>query len=156
MKVVAVVQARAGSTRLPGKVLMELAGRPMLAQILRRVAAASRVDEVVLATSDLERDDPVAAVAEAEGVAVFRGSEEDVLARFVGAARSADADVVMRITGDCPLIAPEVIDAVVARLVDEGADYASNVLRRTFPKGLDAEALTMDALERIDELGTSP
>jgi spore coat polysaccharide biosynthesis protein SpsF len=156
MKVVAVVQARAGSTRLPGKVLMEVGGRPMLAQILRRVAAADRVDEVVLATSDLERDDPVAAVAEAEGFGVFRGSEEDVLARFLGAARGADADVVVRITGDCPLIAPEVIDAVVERLVEDGADYASNVLRRTFPKGLDAEALTMDALERIGELGTSP
>jgi spore coat polysaccharide biosynthesis protein SpsF len=156
MKVVAVVQARAGSTRLPGKVLMDVAGRPMLVQILRRVAAASRVDEVVLATSDLERDDPVAEVAASEGFSVFRGSEQDVLARFAGAARAANADVVVRITGDCPLIAPEVIDEVVARLVEDGADYASNVLERTFPKGLDTEALTREALERIDELGTSP
>src|SRR5688500_8132039 len=139
MKVVAVVQARAGSTRLPGKVLMDVAGRPMLARIMHRVAAASRVDEVVLATSDLDRDDPVAELAASEGFGVFRGSEEDVLGRFAGAARAADADVVVRITGDCPLIAPEVIDEVVTRLVDDGADYASNVLRRTFPKGLDAE-----------------
>ena len=154
MRVVALVQARTGSSRLPGKVLMDLHGRPMLAQLLSRLRQAARLDEVVVATSDLPQDDPVADVAQAEGVRVFRGDERDVLARMLGAARMADADVVVRITGDCPLVDPGVVDQVVGEL--EGHDLASNAIHRTFPRGLDTEALTRDALERIGELATSP
>jgi spore coat polysaccharide biosynthesis protein SpsF len=157
-RVVALVQARMGSTRLPGKVLMDLGGRPLLAQLLARLGRARRIDDVVVATSDLERDDPVAALAEAEGVLAVRGDERDVLSRMLTAARAARADAVVRVTADCPLIDPAVVDAVVARLVDdpEGCDYASNILRRTYPRGLDTEALWTDALERIARLGTSP
>lgn len=157
MNVVAVVQARMTSTRLPGKVLMEVAGMPLVLHTLRRLAAARSVDSVVLATSDGPADDPLAALAAEEGVACHRGSEADVLRRFSDAARAAEADVVVRITGDCPLIDPDVVDRVVGELVDDpaGCDYASNVLRRTFPKGLDTEVLWSDALERIDRLATS-
>ena len=154
MRVVALVQARTGSSRLPGKVLMDLHGRPMLAQLLSRLRTAQRIDEVVVATSDLPADDAVAELAEAEGVRVFRGDERDVLSRMLGAARVAEADVVVRITGDCPLIDPAVVDQVVSELGDH--DLASNAIQRTFPRGLDTEVLTRDALERIAQLATSP
>jgi spore coat polysaccharide biosynthesis protein SpsF len=147
-----------GSSRLPGKVLMDLGGRPLLAQLLGRLRRAQRLDEVVVATSDLARDDPVAALAEAEGVRAVRGDERDVLARMTSAARESRADAVVRVTADCPLIDPGVVDRVVAELLEhpDGADYASNILRRTYPRGLDAEALWTDVLVRAARLGRSP
>jgi spore coat polysaccharide biosynthesis protein SpsF len=151
---VAIVQARMTSSRFPGKVLAELAGVPMLAQELRRLAAAASIDEIVVATTRNGADDPVAALAEREGARVFRGEEHDVLGRYVGAAREASADVVVRITADCPLLDPEIVDRVV-RALHEKADYAANVLVRTFPYGLDCEALHRETLERVDALATS-
>lgn len=154
----AVVQARTGSARLPGKVLMDVAGLPLIAHTLRRLKPAEALDSIVLATSDLDRDDELAEVAAAEGATVVRGPEDDVLTRFVMAADETQADMVVRITGDCPLPDPAVVDRVVRELADRGqdADYASNVIRRTYPKGLDVEALWSEALRRIDQLATSP
>src|SRR5689334_12000440 len=143
------------STRLPGKVLMEVAGIPLVAHTLRRLAACERVDRVLLATTDRSIDDPLVALAQDEGVACSRGSESDVLGRVRDAAADADADVVVRITGDCPLLDPAVVDRVVDELLASGCDYASNVVRRTYPKGLDAEALWRDTLERLNRLATS-
>lgn len=150
------VQARMASTRLPGKVMMDVAGMPLVAHTLRRLAAAERVDRIVLATSDGAVDDPLVALAEEEGVVWHRGSEADVLRRVLDAASAAGADAVVRITGDCPLLDPGVVDRVVDELLAGGCDYASNVMRRTYPKGLDAEALWRDTLERLDRLATSP
>ena len=157
MKVVAVVQARMASSRLPGKVLMDVGGMPLVAHTLRRLAAAERIDEVVLATSDRPADDPLAALAQERGVAHHRGSETDVLRRVHDAAVGRRADVVVRITGDCPLLDPAVVDRVVDALLaaPEPCDYASNVIARSYPKGLDAEALWMDVLRRIDRIATS-
>jgi spore coat polysaccharide biosynthesis protein SpsF len=157
VKVSALVQARTGSARLPGKVLEDLGGIPLIAHTLRRVRAARRVEQVVLATTEHRRDDPLVELARRERVDVHRGPEQDVLARMRGAAEAAGADAVVRITGDCPLVDPAVIDRVVAALVDasEPCDYASNVLRRTYPKGLDTEVLWVDTLARIDELSES-
>lgn len=157
MKCVIVIQARMTSTRLPGKVLMDLAGQPMLAQQLRRLARCRQADEIVVATTTNATDDPVVAVARDEGVRWFRGSETDVLARYVGAAREAKADVVVRVTADCPLIDPEQSDRVIEALASqrERCDYASNVVRRTFPQGLDTEAMYMDVLERLSRLAQS-
>jgi spore coat polysaccharide biosynthesis protein SpsF (cytidylyltransferase family) len=157
VNVVAVVQARVGSQRLPGKVLMDLAGRPMIAQLLRRLTQAELVDEVVVATTTSSADDEVARVTEAEGVRVFRGSEHDVLGRMTGAAAERNADLVVRITGDCPLVDPAIVDRVVGALIEHrtDVDLASNIVRRTFPKGLDTEALYFDALRRIERLGAS-
>jgi spore coat polysaccharide biosynthesis protein SpsF len=147
-----------GSSRLPGKVLMDVAGRPLLARVLERVGMAETVDEVVLATSDSSADGPLAELAEDLGVRCHRGSEQDVLRRMHEAANVAAADVVVRVTGDCPLIDPGLVDEVVGTLVagQEPCDYASNVIRRTYPKGLDAEALHADVLTRIDRLAVSP
>jgi spore coat polysaccharide biosynthesis protein SpsF len=157
MRRVIVVQARMTSTRLPGKVLEDVAGRPMLAQQLRRLARCRRADEIVVATTSNVTDDPVVAAARAEGARWFRGSEVDVLERYVGAAREAKADVIVRVTADCPLIDPEVSDRVIDALVGAPmrSDYASNVVRRTFPRGLDTEALFADTLERVHRLAGS-
>jgi spore coat polysaccharide biosynthesis protein SpsF len=135
-----------GSTRLPGKVLADLGGEPLLTFLLERLRPLPTVATVV-ATSDLDRDDAVAEVAERAGATVVRGPEQDVLARYALALdRFPGAAHVLRITADCPLTDPEIVDAVVATHLDRQADYTSNVLPRTFPKGLDVEVATSAAL----------
>lgn len=158
MRVVAIIQARMTSTRLPGKVLAPIAGRPMLARVVERLGRARRLSGVWVACTAGAADDCVADLARQLGTDVFRGPEEDVLARFVGAARAAAAEVVVRITADCPLIMPDVVDRVVGELVDDSraADYAANVLRRTYPRGLDTEALFFDTLLRADRYASTP
>lgn len=152
MRTVAIIQARLGSTRLPGKVLMDLEGQTVLARGVRRAQAIRGVDEVVVATTTAAKDDPVVDEARRLEVGVFRGSEEDVLSRYLGAAAEFRADVVVRITSDCPLLDPKQSARVVGRLHESlagpsPADYCSNALSRTFPRGLDTEAFTRAALE---------
>ncbi len=155
-RVIAVIQARMTSTRLPGKVLADVGGRPMLEQLLRRLAMTRSVDEFVVATTENHSDDPIAALATRLFVRCHRGSEDDVLARIVDAARAARAEVVVRVTADCPLLDPALVDEVVDTIVaDPHCDYASNVLERTYPRGLDVEAVRMDALERVAATATS-
>lgn len=157
MKRVVIVQARMTSTRLPGKVLMAVAGRPMLAQQVRRLKRCMAVDRIVIATTTNLTDAPIVELAKQEDVEWFRGSEHDVLARFVGAARQSHAEVVVRVTADCPLIDPAVVDRVITELVAHAGDcdYAANVLHRTYPRGLDVEALYLDTLLRINRLAQS-
>jgi spore coat polysaccharide biosynthesis protein SpsF len=157
MKRVIIIQARMTSTRLPGKVLMPVAGRPMLAQQIERLKCCTAVDEIVLATTTNLSDGPLVELARREGIGWFCGSEHDVLARYVGAAKQSQAEVVVRVTADCPLIDPQITDNVISELVSHDAecDYASNVLERTYPRGLDVEAFFWDALLRIDRLGRS-
>jgi len=146
MRTVAIVQARLGSSRLPGKVLADLAGRTMLARVVRRLRRCRRLDEVVVATSTSPADDDVAAECGRLDVPVFRGSEADVLDRYYQAALFHGAGVVVRVTADCPLIEPEIVDLVVERFRTTRADYARNTETRTYPRGLDAEAVALPAL----------
>jgi spore coat polysaccharide biosynthesis protein SpsF len=153
-----VTQARVGSTRLPGKVLIEAAGRTMLDHHLDRLTAAGL--DVYLATTDGPGDDRVADLAERRGVPVFRGSEEDVLSRYAGCARDNELDVVVRVTSDCPLIDGGVVaDGVVRflRLREQHGDdvYLSNTLERTFPRGFDFEVFAASALHRADREATT-
>ena len=152
-----VVQARMTSTRLPGKVLSELAGRPMLERQLERLRRCTTADELVLAVTTNRDDDPLVELARRLGVRWYRGSEHDVLARYLGAAREARADLVVRVTSDCPLIDARETDAVVAELEQRRAtcDYASNTLEPRLPRGLDTEALWADVLERVARMATS-
>ena len=143
------------SARLPGKVLMDLAGRPLLERELERLARCDRADEIVLAVTTNSDDDPLVALADKLGHRWHRGSEHDVLARYRGAAREAGADLVVRVTSDCPLIDAQETDVVIGALEEGRADYASNILERTLPRGLDAEALWRDVLERTARLATS-
>jgi spore coat polysaccharide biosynthesis protein SpsF len=146
-RIVAIVQARMGSTRLPGKVLAEIQGHPMLWYVVERTRAAETVDDVVVATTTELADDPIVTFCREHGVGCFRGSEQDVLDRYYQAALRYKADAVVRITGDCPLIDPEIIDKTVRAFLREGPDYASNCVERTFPRGLDTEIFAFQALD---------
>lgn len=146
--VVAIIQARTGSSRFPGKVLFDLAGKPVLAHVIDRAQRIPGVQEVIVATTILDKDDPVVALAQRYGAAGARGSETDVLDRFYQAARPAHAKVVVRLTGDCPLLDPEVSGQVLARFLLGDADYVSNVHPPSYPDGLDTEVLSFGALER--------
>lgn len=154
-----VTQARTGSTRLPRKVLIEAAGRTMLDHHIDRLVAAGL--DVYVATTDSPNDDRVAELAAARGVAIFRGSEEDVLSRFAGCARAHHLDVVVRVTADCPLIDGVVVAEGVARFLqlreEHGDDvYLSNTLERTYPRGFDFEIVAAVALIRADREATTP
>lgn len=148
---VAIVQARMTSTRLPGKVLMDICGKPALAHVIERLKRVPEIDAIVVATTTGHRDDAVHALARDLGVDGFRGDETDVLGRFAGAARAARADIVVRVTGDCPLLDPSVVGRVIAERANSGADYASNTLRRGYPIGMDAEAFLATALHAADQ-----
>jgi spore coat polysaccharide biosynthesis protein SpsF len=149
VNVVAIIQARMGSTRLPGKVLRDVAGAPMLQRVLTRTAR-SVVKDIMVATTVSAADDAIVAWCRTEDWSVFRGSEDDVLDRYYHAAAARSADVVVRITSDCPLIEPTIVDRVVGEFLDRGdVDYASNAVpRRSFPVGLDTEVMTFEALAR--------
>jgi spore coat polysaccharide biosynthesis protein SpsF len=148
MQVVAIIQARMGSTRLPGKALMDLAGKTVLARVVERVSRMNRIQSVVVATSVNRENEPIAVECGRLGIHCFRGSEYDVLDRYAGAAREYKAEAIVRITADCPLIDPEISDSVVSEFVQRRADYASNIFPRTYPRGLDTEVFTRDALEQ--------
>lgn len=158
MRVVAIIQARMGSTRLPGKVLAPLQGEPMIRRVVQRARRIPRVDRVLVATSDHPRDDVLAELLSESSIEFYRGSEEDVLARYHGAATAAGAEVVVRITGDCPLICPSVSGAVVQDFLEhsESCDYASNTRVRSFPRGLDTEVMSAGALARAHREAISP
>lgn len=148
---IAIIQARMGSTRLPGKVLCEISGRPMLEWVVQRARRAKHLDAVVVATTVDPADDPVAAFCASQGFDVYRGSLHDVLDRYYQAALLFKADIVVRITADCPLIDPGLIDDTWEHFVQAKADFATNRLPppwgRTYPIGLDTEIATFAALE---------
>jgi spore coat polysaccharide biosynthesis protein SpsF len=156
MKTVAIIQARMGSSRLPGKVMLPLDGKHVLERDIERVSRADTIDEVVVATSDLKCDDIIERYAERSGATVFRGSESDVLGRMYGAATETGADVVVRITGDCPLISPTCIDTTVRRQHESGVDYASNTIEETLPRGLDVEVFTYETFSHVNQNATAP
>lgn len=147
MKIVAIVQARMGSTRLPNKVMKAIGGVPMIELLLARLARAHEISQIIVATSTDPRNEVLADHVRSLGYACERGSESDVLERYLQAARAHGADVVVRITGDCPLVDPELVDEAVRRFRAAGVDYFSNIAPPTYPDGLDIEVFTMAALE---------
>jgi len=151
-KIVTIIQGRMASSRLPGKVLIDIAGQPMLAHVVERARQAKTVDQVVVATTIQAEDDAIQAFCQQRGYAVSRGSLHDVLDRFYQAAVAFQADVVVRVTADCPLLDPQVVDHTVEEFLRSGVDFAANRLpppfHRTYPIGLDTEVCTFQALER--------
>ena len=155
MRIVATIEARMAATRLPGKVMLPLAGAPMLQRLVERVRRACRVDDVVVATTTAPPDAVIVDLCERIGCRVHRGPVEDITQRLLEAARGSD--VIVQITGDCPLIDPAHIDRTVGLLIEANADYAANNLHGcTFPIGFDVRAFTMDALRRAAELSNDP
>ena len=156
MNIIAIIQARMGSSRLPGKVLMDISGESMLSRVVNRSKQAKLLNQIVVATSDKPADDAVVLEADRLGVAFFRGSENDVLDRYYKTAQSFSAEVVVRVTSDCPLIDPSIIDKVINAFLNSTADYASNGIVRTYPRGLDVEAFTMSALTKDWQQANKP
>jgi len=149
-RTVAIVQSRMGSTRLPGKILLPLAEHSVLGHVLKRCAAVPGIDGVCCATTNLAEDDAVAAEAARFGASVYRGSVEDVLARYASAACAEKADVVLRVTSDCPAIDPEICGALLDLRAQTGAAYAANNMPASWPHGLDCEAFTSATLNAAD------
>lgn len=157
-KTVCIVQARMGSSRLPGKVLTDVAGSPLIDRVLCRLKQARCLNQIVVATSDLPQDRVLIEHCQARGIDCFAGSHDDVLDRFMRAAETFSADVILRITADCPLIDPTVVDKTTAMLLaDANFDCTCNFFpRRTFPRGLDCEAITRATLEQVATTEQAP
>ncbi len=152
MKIGAVIQARVGSTRLPGKVLKVIEGKTVLSHDIERIRQSQYIDEIVIATTVLEKDDAIEKEALACGVKVFRGDEADVLSRYYYAAKENNLDVVIRITSDCPLIDPKVLDEIIKFYIDNNytlvTNASSDLTLRTYPRGLDTEMFSFESLEK--------
>ncbi len=148
MKIVAIVQARMGSTRLPNKVMRPIGGVPMIEILLSRLARSAQIDQIVLATSTNKANAPLVEHVQKLGYDCVRGSENDVLERYIIAARQSQADVVVRVTGDCPLIDAALVDKAITQFKEQGVDYLGNVAPASYPDGLDVEVFTKQALER--------
>lgn len=156
-KVTAIIQARIGSTRLPGKVLKNLCGQPILWHVWNRLKNAMNIDEIIIATTTLSEDDALQSFCEKNKILFSRGSSEDVLSRYYEASKKFNSDVIIRITADCPLIDPTVVDKTVELFASKNFDYTSNCIKRTFPRGFDTEVFSFSALEKtFNEAKTKP
>ncbi len=153
MKIALIIQARMGSTRLQGKVMMPILGKPLLEHLIERVRHVKEGD-IVVATTTNPLDDPIEDLCLSRGVKVFRGSENDVLSRYAAASR--DCDVVVRLTSDCPLLDPDLIDLMLSHFLSGQVDYVSNTILRTYPRGYDVEIMSKEALEKVNRLAKTP
>jgi spore coat polysaccharide biosynthesis protein SpsF len=152
----AIIQARMSSTRLPGKTMMNLEGRPLIGHVVDRIVASDTMDQVILATSDAPADDVLAAWAKSNGIFCYRGSENDVLDRYYGAALACKASIIARVTADDPFKDPTVLDRVVRHLQEHELDFAYNNKPPSFPEGLDTEVFTFAALEQAANMAQDP
>lgn len=143
------------SSRLPGKVILPVVGKPLMTHLVERLKRSS-VDEIVIATTERPTDDVLEKLAGELGVGCFRGSEDDVLGRVLGAAQSVNADLIVEITGDCPLLDPAVVDRVLNTFKSNQVDYVSNTLKRTFPRGLDVQVFPTAVLAEVERLTQDP
>jgi len=152
MKIVATVEARMASSRLPGKVLMQANGRPMLAHLVDRLKRVQSIEEIVLATTVNSSDDCLVAFAEGMDILYYRGSEENVMSRVIEAAGSAKAEVVVEITGDCPIIDPLIVEQTIRMFLYNKADYVSNGHIRSYPDGMDTQVFKLETLKQSAQM----
>lgn len=148
MKIIATIEARMTSSRLPGKVLLQAAGKPMLGYLVNRLRAVPSLDGIVLATTVNATDDALEEFSNQVGIGCYRGSEDDVMARVIGAAESADAGVIVEITGDCPIIDPQIVEQTIRMFEAHQADYVSNAHIRSYPDGMDTQVFRLATLQR--------
>ncbi|MCE5181775.1 MAG: glycosyltransferase family protein [Anaerolineaceae bacterium] len=152
MKIIATIEARMTSSRLPGKVLLQAAGQPMLEHLVNRLRAVPSLDGIVLATTVNVTDDVLEEFSRHVGIGCYRGSEDDVMMRVIGAAESVGADVVVEITGDCPIIDPQIVEQTIRMFKAHQADYVSNAQIRSYPDGMDTQVFRLATLRRSAEL----
>jgi spore coat polysaccharide biosynthesis protein SpsF len=155
-KIVATIEARMSASRLPGKMLLPLAGKPTLQRLIERIKQSKYVDEIIVATTVNQADKAIADLAEKLQVKYWRGSEEDVLSRVLDAARHFGGDIIVEITGDCPLIYGSLIDKGIEEFFNHNVDYVSNVIRRSYPDGYDIQVFPVSVLEQVDKLTQNP
>lgn len=155
-KIVATIEARMTSSRLPGKVLMPLAGKPALERLLERLGRSKYIDEIVVATTTNVTDDPIIELIDKLGIKYFRGSEDDVLDRVLKAAKSEEADVIVEITGDCPLVDWRIVDRGIEELLEKDADYSANNTTFSYPDGFDVRVFPVKILEKVNKLTNDP
>lgn len=155
-KIVATIEARMTSSRLPGKVLMEYCGKSNLQHIIERLRRSKLIDEVVVATTVNEQDNPIVELCEEIGCKYYRGSQDDVLLRVLESAKSVDADIIVEITGDCPVIDWRHVDKLIEMFFSGEYDYAANILKRTFPRGFDAQVFPVEILEEVNKASKNP
>ncbi len=156
MKFVATIEARMTSSRLPGKVLLPAMGHPMLFHLVRRLRNVPSIDEIVLATTSNAADEPLVDFARKEGLRVFRGSEIDVMGRVIGAAESANADVVVEITGDCPIIDPDLVEQTIRMFKRHNVAYVANSCVSSYPDGMDTQVFRLETLKRSAAMTDDP
>jgi len=155
-RIVATIEARMTSSRLPGKVLLPAGGKPLLSYLVRRLRLVPSIHEIVLATTTNPTDDVLEDFARHIGIASFRGSEEDVMGRVIGAADSVGADTVVEITGDCPIIDPLLVEQTIRMFLHNPCDFASNSLVRSYPDGMDTQVLPLEILKHSAALTRDP
>lgn len=153
-KIVATIEARMTSSRLPGKVLMPAMGKPMLEHLIERLRSVSAIDEIVIATTINNADQAIVDFAETLDISVYRGSEEDVMARVIGAAESVNADIIVEITGDCPILDPDIVEQMIRMYHCHDASYVSNVHIRSYPDGMDVQVFSLETLKRSSAITT--
>ncbi|WP_174615544.1 cytidylyltransferase domain-containing protein [Virgibacillus ihumii] len=155
MNIVAIIQARMGSTRLPEKIMKKVSGKPLLEYQIERVKRSKLINKIIIATTVKQQEQPIIDLCDRLSVDYYRGSENDVLSRFYEAATESDADAIVRLTADCPLISPHVIDNIISQflLLTPKYDYVSNTIERTYPLGLDTEVFSMECLETASREG---
>lgn len=156
MKIVATIEARMTSSRLPGKVLLPAQGKPMLYHLVNRLKAVTSINEIVLATTINATDDVLIDFAKQESILSYRGSEEDVMSRVIGAAETADADVIVEITGDCPIIDPDLVEQTIQMYLHHEAAYASNTHISSYPDGMDTQVFSLESLKRSSAMTDDP
>ena len=155
MKVLAIIQARTGSKRLPGKILMKINDKPILAFIPEFLSFSKNIDKIIVATTKLPEDDKIEELCKNLGIECFRGSETDVLDRFYNCAKSSGADLIVRLTGDNPLLDPTIIDEIIAISKESDCDYATNILHPTYPYGFSScEVMPFRILKKLNEIAT--
>ncbi len=152
MKIVATIEARMTSSRLPGKVLMKVLGKPILYYLVERLKQVSLLDDIVLATTTNSDDDSLVKFANNEGIQSYRGSEDDVMGRVIGAAESVDADLIVEITGDCPIIDPSIVEQTIQTYINNNSDYVSNAHIRSYPDGMDVQVFSLNVLKKSSEM----
>jgi spore coat polysaccharide biosynthesis protein SpsF len=156
MKIVTTIEARMSSSRLPGKVLLPVLGRPLLHHLTERLREVPSIHEIILATTVNAADDLLANFAMDEGMRAYRGSENDVMARVIGAAEAAEADVIVEITGDCPLMDPDIVEQVVQMYLHHRAAYVGNVCIRSYPDGMDVQVFSLESLKLSASMTDDP
>lgn len=147
MNIVAIIQARMGSTRLPEKVLKKIKDKVVIDYVIERLRFCENLNDIIIATTTSKKDDILQQYAKSKDINCFRGSEEDVLNRYYCAAKKYESDKIVRITSDCPLIDPWIVDTVIEKHIEKKADYTANIIKRTFPRGLDVEIFDFNVLE---------